>query len=98
MITTDWTLLFFTYGVGLIASDLAEVLHDIPKLSCAVVSCTYQGGSEEEYAIADGPHTAVKRRTEAGLTEQTVITLNPSCARPPSTSAVDKLRDAFVRH
>ena len=96
VITTDWTLLFFAHGIGAIASELEEVLRDLPKLSCAVASCTYQGGDKEGYVGCEGPHTAIKRVNETELIEQTVISLNPSCAFPLSNSTVEKMRGAFI--
>lgn len=96
VITTDWTLLFHAHGLSTIMSDLEEVLRDIPKLACAVVSCAYDGGDDKEYAASDGQHTAIKRVTEVGYKEQTVISLNPACPYPLPTSTFDKVRGAFI--
>jgi|SRR5215213_2170119 len=97
VITTDWTLLFHANGVGMVISELEAVLRDLPRLSCAVACCTYGGGEKEGYVASNGRHTAVKRVTEAGLTEEAVISLNPSCAVPLSDGASTKVRDAFIR-
>lgn len=97
VITTDWTLLFHVNGVGAIISELEAVLRDLPQLSCAVVCCTYSGGEIEGHVASGGPRTVVKRVTESGLTEEAVISFNPSCAVPLSGAASDKVRDAFIR-
>lgn len=97
VITTDWTLLFHANGVGAVISELEAVLRDLPQLSGAVACCTYGGGEKEGYVASGGPHTAVKRVTKAGLTEETVISFNPSCVVPLSDRASNKVRDAFIR-
>lgn len=97
VITTDWTLLFFAHGLGDIAAELEVALRPIPKLSCAVISCTYQGGEVEGYVACEGPHTAVKRATETGLIEQTIISFNSSCAFPLLPAVIDRIRGAFIK-
>jgi hypothetical protein len=97
VITTDWTLLFHANGVGAVISELEAVLRDLPRLSCAVACCTYGGGEKEGYVASYGQHTAVKRVTEAGLTEEAVISFNPSCTVPLPDGSFDKVRDAFIR-
>lgn len=97
VITTDWTLLFHANGVGAVISELETVLRDLPRLSCAVACCTYGGGEKEGYVASNRHHTAVKRVTEVGLTEEAVISFNPSCAVPLSDGASDKVRNAFIQ-
>jgi hypothetical protein len=96
VIHTDWTLLFHAHEIRAIVSNLEEVLRDIPKLACAIVSCAYDSGDEREYAGSDGQHTAIRRVTKVGYTEQTVISLNPACPFPLPTSTFDKVRGAFI--
>lgn len=98
VITTDWTLLFLGHGVGTVVSELEDVLTGTPKLSCAIVACSYQGGDEEAYAVTDGQHTAIKRVTEAGLTEQTAVSINPACTFPLAGPTFDRVRGAFIWH
>lgn len=97
VITTDWALLFHANGVGAVISELEAVLRDLPRLSCAVACCTYGGGETKGYVASNEQHTALKRVTEWGLTEEAVISLNPSCTVPLSDGASDKVRDAFIR-
>jgi hypothetical protein len=97
VITTDWALLFHANGVGAVISEHETVLRDLPRLSCTVACCTYGGGEKEGYVASNEQHTAVKRVTESGLTEEAVISLNPSCAVPLSDGASDRVRDAFIR-
>lgn len=97
VITTDWALLFHANGVGAVISELEAVLRDLPRLSCAIACCTYGGGEKEGYVASNEQHTAIKRVTETGLTEEAVISLNPSCAVPLSEGTSDKVRDAFIR-
>jgi hypothetical protein len=97
IITTDWALLFHANGAGAVISEHEAVLRDIPQLSCTVACCTYSGGDKEGYVVSEGPHTYVKRVTEAGLTEEAVISFNPSCAVPLLDAVSGKVRDAFIR-
>lgn len=96
VITADWTLLFHAHGPLTIMSEVEDVMNDLPKVSCAVVSCSYQSGDEEGYACSEGQHTIIKRTTDEELIEETIISRNPSCAIQLSTATFDKVRAAFI--
>lgn len=95
IITADWSLLFFAHGYGEIVSSLDEALSKYPKLLGIIVSHTYQGGEEREFAVTDGRHTFVRRDTDE-VTEETVIAINQSCNFNVSTSTLERIQAAFV--
>jgi len=97
VITTDWSLLFHAHGLRTIMDEAEEAVREFPKLACAVVSCSYQGGDEEGHLFAEGGHTIIKRITNEKLIEQTIITLNPSSSFQMPASTFDRVRLAFIQ-
>jgi hypothetical protein len=96
IITADWSLLFFSKGYGEIISPLEEILNECPNLVGVVVSHTYQSGEEHEFVVTEGSHTFIKRNTNEGLIEETIVSFNVVSQFQVPNSTIEKLRRAFI--
>lgn len=98
VLPTHENLLFFTYDIQQIISEIEEEARRNPKLLCAVLHHSFiEGGNNEVTLAKAGLHTLIRKKKVDYSTEQTLIIINQDCAFPVSDKVFEKMIAAFVR-